>query len=114
VIHANYSSSTNLWSTNQSPHTSELPASDLAQLKKSAESGDVKAQVYLANCLHDGKGGATVDRVEAYKWAAVAASKEDGGGTALQREFDLFMSPAEVASGKAAAAAFLKENTKQK
>jgi Flp pilus assembly protein TadD len=113
AIGADYSPNTNLWSTNQSPHASELPAPDLAQLKNSAKSGDLKAQVQLANLLYSGK-GVPANHAEAYKWAAIAASNGDHDGIALQREFELFMSSAEVASGKAAADAFLKENTKQK
>ena len=40
-----------------------------------AESGDAQAQVSLAICLHDGMHGFATNRVQAYKWAAVAASQ---------------------------------------
>ncbi len=95
--------------TTQSQPVADTSASDLGQITKAAQSGDLKAQVQLANRLYDGKDGVTTDHVEAYKWATVAASKGDHDGTALQHEFDRFMSRDEVTAGKAAAAAFLKE-----
>jgi tetratricopeptide (TPR) repeat protein len=104
----------NLISTNRPPRTAASQVPDLAQLKKLAQSGDHKAQARLANCFYASQNASVADHAEAYKWAALAASAGDRDGIAFQREFDLFMSPAEIAAGKAAATAFLKETAKTK
>lgn len=98
----------------QSQEAPVLPPSELAGLKDAAQSGNARAQIAFANLLYEGKGGVAVDHVAAYKWAAVAAAGGSTDAAALQREFDLFMTASEIASGKAAADAFLKTAPKPK
>lgn len=49
---------------------------DLKKLKRSAEQGDVSAQLMIANVLREGKGVAK-DEAEAFKWFAYAANEND-------------------------------------
>lgn len=78
-----------------------------------AESGDAQAQVGLAICLHDGMHGFATNRVQAYKWAAVAASQGYRKAEQLVNEWQASMSPKDVAAGKAAAAAFTPHDKKK-
>ncbi len=99
--------------TGSASNSGTAPSIDFDHLKKLAQQGETLSQVRLATRLYTGD-KAPVDHVEAYKWAAVAAAKGDRDAIALQRELDLFLAPAEIASGKTAAAAFLKETAKAK
>jgi hypothetical protein len=78
-----------------------------------AESGDTQAQVSLAMCLHDGMHGFATNRVQAYKWAAVAASQGYYKAKRLVEEWQASMSPEDVAAGKAAAGAFTPRDKKK-
>lgn len=78
-----------------------------------AESGDAEAQVSLAICLHDGRHGFSTNRVQAYKWAAVAASQGHYKAKHLVDDWQASMSPKDVAAGKAAAAAFTPRDKKK-
>lgn len=97
----------------QTPQTPKPPP-DISKLQNLAESGDAKSQVQLANCLYEGKNRIPANHAQAYKWAAIAAAGGDRDAVTLVQEFDLFMSPEDVSSGKAAAGAFLKQSRKQK
>jgi hypothetical protein len=84
------------------------------RVSQAAESGDAAAQVSLAICLHDGMHGFSTNRVQAYKWAALAAVHGDYKAKHLVEEWQASMSPKDVAAGKAAAAAFTpRDKTKQ-
>jgi tetratricopeptide (TPR) repeat protein len=87
---------------------------DISKLEQSAESGDAAAQARLAGYLYEGKSGLSTNRVQAYKWASVAASSGDKTASSLVKEFEIFMSPEEVSAGKAAAGTFLRQARKQK
>jgi TPR repeat protein len=69
--------------------------------RKRAETGDLDAQERLASALWE---DSPTNHVEAYKWAAIAASQGRKSGKDLVREFELFMTLDEVAQGKAASA----------
>ncbi|MDB6022189.1 MAG: Tetratricopeptide 2 repeat protein [Pedosphaera sp.] len=87
---------------------------DISKLIKSAESGDAAAQARFADYLYDGKHGLTANRVEAYKWASVAASSGDKTASYLVRDFELLMSADDLSAGKAAASAYLKAGKDRK
>jgi len=70
--------------------------------RKKAESGDAGAQESLAISLFEDTQGFGTNRVEAYKWAATAASQGRKSAKDLVREFEMFMTPEEVSRGKAA------------
>jgi hypothetical protein len=76
---------------------------EIPMLKGKAESWDADAQERLAVSLYEDKRGFATNRVEAYKWAAVAASQGRNSAKHLVQEFELFMTPDEVSQGKAAA-----------
>lgn len=77
-------------------------------LSQWANGGDLLAQEALAGRYFDGKKGIKQDRIEAYKWAVVAAATKDSVGKLLVEEFELFMTPDEISQGKARAQAYLK------
>jgi hypothetical protein len=72
-----------------------------------------KSQVCLAICLHDGMHGFSTNRVQAYKWAAVAASQGHYKAKHLVEEWQASLSPKDVAAGKAAAAFVPRDKRKQ-
>lgn len=74
------------------------------RVRLAAESGDAQAQVSLAIWLHDGTHGFSTNRVQAYKWAVVAAWQGYYKARHLVEEWQASMSPKDVAAGKAAAA----------
>jgi len=83
------------------------------RFSQAAESGDADAQVSLALYLHDGRHGFPTNRVQAYKWAAVAAAHGHYKAKRLVDEWQASMSPKDVAAGKAAAAAFTPRDKKK-
>jgi hypothetical protein len=66
--------------------------------RKKAETGDPVAQERLASALWD---DSPTNHVEAYKWAAMAASQGRKSAKDLVHEFELFMTPEELTQGKA-------------
>ena len=80
--------------------------SDVAKLRQAAEAGDAVAQLQLGTRLYETRHGLTTNNVEAYKWATIAASNGQPAAKYLVREMDLFLTPKEVADGKAAARSF--------
>ncbi len=83
------------------------------RVSQAAEAGDAEAQVSLALCLHDGRHGFRTNRVQAYKWAAVAASQGHSKAKRLVAEWQASMSTNDVAAGKAAAMAFTPQGKRQ-
>jgi TPR repeat protein len=79
---------------------------DVAKLKQATESGDAVAQMQLGTCLYDGKHGVVTNYVEAYKWTTIAAANGQQAAKYLVREMDVFLTPKQVADGKAAARSF--------
>lgn len=82
---------------------------DIAKLTREAESGDATAQMNLAMCFYDGRHGVSTNYLAAYKWADLAASQKQKGATYLIRELELFMTPQQIAEGRAAAKKFLED-----
>jgi hypothetical protein len=84
-----------------------------------AQSGDADAQVSLAICLHDGRHGFPTNTIQAYKWAAIAASQSLSAhaqyvARRLLNDWRPAMSTNDVAAGEAAAAAALGTRDKKK
>jgi TPR repeat protein len=75
-------------------------------LREKAESGSAEAQVQLAQRLYAIRPRLSTNSVEAYKWAAIAASHDNQTAKYLARELEVFMSSREVADAKLAAQAF--------
>ena len=97
------------FSTNSQPIDASKPLTtvDLVALKQSAESGDAKAQATLAGFLNEGSHGCPTNRVEAYKWAALAESGGNKDGHYLVQEIELFMAPVDLSQAKASVQDFL-------
>ncbi len=93
------------------PYTSEAV---IPMLRDKAESWDAGAQERLALSLYEDRHGPATNRVEAYKWAAVAAAQGRTSAKYLVREFELFMTPEEVSQGRAAARALLDGRERRK
>ena len=75
-------------------------------MREKAESGSAEAQVQLAQRLYAIRPRLSTNYVEAYKWAAIAASHDNQTAKYLARELEVFMSSREVADAKSAAQAF--------
>jgi len=73
---------------------------NMADLKQAAELGSVESQTRLAEYYQRGKHGLATNRVEAYKWAWVAASAGSNSARHLRQELELFMNTKEAAEGK--------------
>lgn len=85
---------------------------DVAALKARAEKGDPSAQTTLAECLFAGSQGLATNRVEAFKWAVVAASQGHKDSQHVLAEFSLFMTAPERSKGKREAEAYLDQRKK--
>lgn len=83
-------------------------------LRAAAESGDTNAQVHLATWYYEQKPSRPANRVEAVKWAVVAANRQSQDAKLLVHELQLFVPPNEQAEGKAAAATFLESHPEAK
>jgi TPR repeat protein len=81
---------------------------DLAQIRRSADAGDVESQAHLAHLYFTGTHGCPTNMVEAYKWASLAVGQGNKPAKYLIQELELFMSPGEIARAKANAEAFTK------
>lgn len=86
------------------------PASEPSTLRRDAEAGNIDAQGQLAAYLSQGRGGFAKDPVEAYAWAAVAASRGQTTAKYLVRELELFMSQQDLAAARSQAQAFQSRN----
>jgi TPR repeat protein len=64
-----------------------------------AQQGNAPAQVLLAGCFSDGNGVAK-DLVEAYHWAALAATQGNAWAKSLIADLEAKMSPEQIAEGK--------------
>jgi hypothetical protein len=76
---------------------------DISSLRVAAESGDARAQLKLGMLLYNGNRGAATNLMEAYKWALVAKLNGQPEAKYLVQEMELFLPPAEISNGKAAA-----------
>ncbi len=81
-------------------------ATQIPTLRREAEAGDTKSQVLLCKAL-DEHFPDTTNRVEAYKWAAVASSQGDKEAKSLVRALGLFLSEVERERGRLQAEAFV-------
>jgi TPR repeat protein len=84
----------------------EYKIADNDLLRPKAESGNTEAQVQLAKGLYGIRPRLSTNYVEAYKWAAIAASHDDQTAKHLAGELELFMTPNEMADAKLAAQEF--------
>ena len=75
-------------------------------LRQKAESGSAEAQVQLAKRLYAIRPRLSTNYVEAYKWAAIAASHDNQTAKYLARELEVFMTSREVVDAKLAAQTF--------
>jgi TPR repeat protein len=82
---------------------------DVAALKARAEKGDPSAQTTLAELYYSNQQGLATNRVEAYKWAVVAASQGHKDAKHVLAEFDVFITGPEKAEGKRQAEAYLEQ-----
>ena len=88
------------------PHNAE-PHDAASDLRTTAERGSPEAQVRLAKWHYEHKEANSADRVEAFKWASVAAAQNSADAKDLVRELQLFCSSKEQADGEARARALL-------
>ena len=84
------------------PMPSELP-----KLRQDAESGQVEAQFLLARFFDREANQSITNKVQAYKWAFIAASQAHQPAKFMVKEFDLFVAPQQRAEGKSLAEAYL-------
>jgi TPR repeat protein len=96
----------------QNPNTSAATQTniDIVALRRSAESGEAKAQIQLSGYLNDGSHGCPTNRVEAYKWAALAEAQGNREGRYLVQELRLFLTPEEISKGQEAVREFQEKN----
>ena len=86
---------------------------DLEDLEHAAQSGDLNAQTRLAAALYSGQ-SRTTNFISAYQWAFVAAARGSTEARHLIREMELFLSPTNLAEGRAAATALLERQAEGK
>jgi len=79
---------------------------DVAALKAQAEKGDPSAQTTLAELYYSNQQGLATNRVQAYKWAVIAASQGHKDAKHVVAEFDVFFTGPEKAEGKQQAEAY--------
>ncbi|HXU79250.1 MAG TPA: hypothetical protein VN794_21910 [Methylomirabilota bacterium] len=89
------------------------PKMDLEDLEHAAQSGDLNAQTRLAAALYSGQ-SRTTNFISAYQWASVAAARGSTEARHLIREMELFLSPTNLAEGRAAATALLERQAEGK
>ena len=75
-------------------------------LRQKAELGNAEAQVQLAKRLSAIRPRLSTNYVEAYKWAAIAASQDASPAKYLVRELEVFLTSREMAEAKRAVEAF--------
>lgn len=83
------------------------------ELRQAAEAGDVRAQVWLAKRLYDGR-RLKMDKVEAYKWIFVAVSRGHEPAKPFLKEFELFMTPEQIDAAKKDALPNMQRGTPQR
>jgi HEAT repeat protein len=85
----------------------EWQTADNESLRQKAELGNAEAQVQLAKRLSELRPRLSTNYVEAYEWAAIAASHDNQTAKYLARELELFLTAREKAVAKQAARAFV-------
>lgn len=100
-LHIEWDSKGQIFSENGIPIATQIPS-----LRANAEQGDLKSQILLSKAL-DHRTTGSMNRIEAYKWAVIAASRGDTEAKSMVRALELFLTDAERATGRSGAGSFV-------